>query len=410
MINGLSSVSRSFSGLLVPMAQYVMKLVINENRPRIASSIGFDKRISLSDVQTDVDKTDTAISSMTAIYDDKIITAHTHYGEFIVNAYAKTREEAKDWMDHFEYAMIKKNQYRGKCLYAEDGALDFKDVPDTKWDDVVLDDKVKHDIRLNTVEFLGDKKLASVGVLKRGIMMYGPPGTGKTSVVKAVFRELHGKNVSRIYVTAESFRKMSVGNLFSILGYLGPTVLAFEDVDLVGGNRDSIHTGGSLLGDLLTNLDGMRKQREPLVVMASTNKISMLDEALSDRPGRFDRKVNIGLPNDANLKRIYFKLVGNNVNDDIIKMSNQFTGSHVVETVNTAKILAASQGREIMDCLKEACHIVKENFFSGQTQIQIQAGIKKHFNKIAMKKTASKILNQRTNIFKFAEEIINSIK
>jgi ATP-dependent 26S proteasome regulatory subunit len=245
-----------------------------------------------------------------------------------------------------------------------------------------LTSKIKDDIRLNTVSFLGDKKLASAGVSKRGLVMYGPPGTGKTSVVKAIFKELEGKQVSRIYVTSESFKRMAVSNLFDMLTYLGSTVLAFEDIDLVSGNRD-IHTSSGLLGDLLTNLDGMRKYNDPFVVLASTNKIDMLDGALADRPGRFDRKILIGLPNDENLKKIYCKLIGSevSVDDNLIKMSNKFTGSHVNEVVNTARIIAMNEGRQVHECLKDACTIVRDNFFDGQTTDQIKTAAKKSLKK-----------------------------
>jgi len=384
-IHGLTSVPRTFSNLLVPMAQYVLTKYIKENPPKIASNIAFDKKIGLVDVQTDVYKTEAAIQGMTAIYEDKIITSYQNYDNFIVTAYAMTREAAKQWQDEFEHKLTTQNQFRGKCLYAEAGDIIFKEIPTTNWDDVILEDKVKKDIRLNTVSFLGDVKLASTGVTKRGLVMYGPPGTGKTSVVKAVFKELEGKNVSRIYVTAESFKRMAVGNLFDMLAYLGPTVMAFEDIDLVSGSRD-IHTSSSgMLGDLLTNLDGMRKNKDALVVMASTNKIEMLDGALADRPGRFDRRIKIGLPSSDNLRKMYFNLVGNEVNDELIKMSNNFTGSHVVETVNTARILAASEQRKTVDCLKDACTIIRENFFPGQTTDEIKVAALKKISKIAKK-------------------------
>jgi len=334
-----------------------------------------------------------AIESVSAIYDNKIITAYMKYGSFCVNCYAQSREEAKHWIDRFETDMVKKNQYRGKCLYAEKETMFFRDVPKVSWDDVVLSEKAKKDIRLNTSDFLGNAKFAMAGVNKRGLVMFGPPGTGKTSVVKAVFNDLDKKNVRRIYVTAESFRYMAVSKLFEFLAYLGPTVLAFEDIDFMSGNRDNF-TASNQLGDLLTNLDGMRKFGEPLVVIASTNKIELLDTALSSRPCRFDRRVEIGLPDAANLKLMYFKHLNNEVSDEIINLSKDFTGSHVVETVNTAKILATNEDKATIDCLKEACEIIRENFFPGQTMIEIKAGIQGYFTKKAQIKTAS-ILNRK---------------
>ncbi len=402
MILGLTPVSRSYDGLLVPIAKYTITNLLKEQTPKIATANDFGKKPVLDDLQVDVYSTMPAIENLSAVYDNKIITAYMQYGSFHVNCYAQTREEAKQWIDRFETDMVKKNQYRGKCLYAEKETMFFKDVPKVSWDDVVLTEKAKKDIRLNTSEFLGNQKFAMSGVNKRGLVMYGPPGTGKTSVVKAVFNDLDKKNVSRIYVTAESFRYMAVSKLFEFLAYLGPTVLAFEDIDFMSGNRDNF-TASNQLGDLLTNLDGMRKFGEPLVVIASTNKIEMLDTALSSRPCRFDRRIEIGLPGPENLKMMYFKHLGKAVDDDIISLSKDFTGSHVVETVNTAKILATNENKETLDCLKEACEIIRENFFPGQTMIEIKAGIDKHFMKKAQIKTAS-VLNN--NIKKVADEIV----
>lgn len=400
MIHGLTQVSRIYDGLLVPIAMYTLTQMLKTQTPRIATALDLGKKPIIDDLQVDVYETIPAVQNLSAVYDNKIITAFIQYGSFHVNCYAETRDEAKQWIDTFENDMIKKNQYRGKCLYAEKDTMFFKDVPKVSWDDVILSEKSKKDIRLNTSDFLGNEKFAMSGVNKRGIVMFGPPGTGKTSVVKAVFNDLDKKGVSRIYVTSESFRHMTVSKLFEFLAYLGPTVLAFEDIDFMAGNRDNF-TSSNQLGDLLTNLDGMRKFGEPLVVIASTNKIEMLDSALSSRPCRFDRRVEIGLPDATNLKAMYFKHLGREVDENIIDLSKDFTGSHVVETVNTAKILATNEDKETFDCLKEACEIIRDNFFPGQTTIEIKAGIQKHFSKTGMinktaslniKRTADKIL------------------
>jgi len=400
MITGLTPVSRQFDGLLVPIAKYTLTNILKEMPPKIATSLDFANKPVVNDLQTDVYKTTPAVENLTAVYDSYIVTGFVQYGSFHVNCYAKTRDEAKQWMDDFQTRMLKKNQYRGKCLYAEKESIFFKDVPKVSWDDVILNEKVKKDIRLNTVEFLGNEKFANSGIMKRGLIMYGPPGTGKTSIVKSVFNELEGKNISRIYVTAESFKYMSVSSLFEFMAYLGPSVLGFEDVDMIGGNRDT-HTSSNLLGDLLTNLDGMRKHNDPLVVIASTNKISMMDSALANRPCRFDRKIEIGLPGNEELKVMYSKHLGQDINDEIITLSKDFTGSHVVEAVNTAKILAVNEDRNAIDCLKEACQIIRDNFFPGQSTIEIKAGISSY-----MYKKGYKVTRDRTGIKKLASKIL----
>lgn len=389
MIQGLTAVSRSYDGLLVPIAKFTLTNLLKDETPKIATSIDFGKKPVIDDLQTDVYTSTPAIENVTAVYDNKIITAFMQYGSYNVNCYAQDRDQAKAWIDVFENNMIKKNQYRGKCLYAEKDSMFFKDVPKVSWEDVVLSEKAKKDIRLNTSDFLGNQKFASSGVNKRGLVMYGPPGTGKTSVVKAIFNDLDKKNVSRIYVTAESFRYMQVSKVFEFLAYLGPTVLAFEDIDFISGNRDTL-SAGNQLGDLLTNLDGMRKFGEPLVVIASTNKIEMLDSALSSRPCRFDRRIEIGLPDRDNLKVMYFKHLGKDVTSEVLDLSKDFTGSHVVETVNTAKILATNEDKETIECLKEACDIIRENFFPGQTTtVTINAAIQSHLIKKGHIKIAS---------------------
>jgi len=373
-LENLAVVSRKFSGLLVGIAQYALTNLLNEEDPQIkTASASYNSQVSLMDIHTDVNKITPVISSVTATYKNMIIEAALNYGDFTISCYAPTRDEAHEWIEKLETKMLNENQYRGKCLYAENGNISFHQVPEVVWDDIILDANIKSDIRMNTIAFLGDKRLADTGVFKRGIVMYGQPGTGKTSVVKAIFNELNEKGVSRVYVTSESFRQMSASSLFSLLPYLGKAVIAFEDIDMIGTSRDIMSmSGNGILGDLLTNLDGMRNYNEQIVILASTNKMSMLDEALADRPGRFDRKVEITLPTKENLTALYKKFSGLTVSSDIINLSEGFTGSHVVETVNTAKILAAHDNKKIDDCMIEACNIIRDNFFVGQKQSQIK--------------------------------------
>jgi len=386
MVDSLVKVERCFDGLLIPIAQYILTQTLLKNEPKILSGLEFDHAAGFQDGQVDIDQTLPLASTTTAVYSDTVVKSFVDYNGFHINCYSPTRPLALKWVSDFEQRMVKENQFRGKCLYAVNGNLQFHKIPKVSWDDVVLDENTKKDIRMNTVSFLGDQKLSKVGVNKRGLIMFGPPGTGKTSVCKAIFSELENAGVSRIYVTAESFRRMGAGDLFNLLPYLGKTVLAFEDIDMLAPSRNMVIDGSGLLGDLLTNLDGMRSYDDPIVIMASTNKISMLDEALANRPCRFDRKVEIGLPTKAHIKVLYSKFSGVDVNDEIIRLSEGFTGSHIYEAVNTAKILAGYNDKSLVDCINEAVTIIRSNFFPGQSLVEIKAGVRKTMAKKGMLK------------------------
>jgi AAA+ superfamily predicted ATPase len=404
--HGLSSVSVKYSGLMVPMAQYVLTGSIKEDPPRILTDQTLTKKAQLVDVEIDVNKTMPALDNISAIYEDKIIHCASRYNgqEFDVSCFAPTREAAREWMNQFQSDMVMKNQFRGKTLFASNGLI-FKDIQKVGWDDVVLDDKTKKDIRLNTLFFFGNERLIKAGVNKRGIVLYGPPGTGKTSIVKAVFSELDNKNISRIYVTPESFKYMNVSTIFDMLSYLGPTIFVFEDIDFIGADRGGIHVGSSgLLGDLLTNLDGMRKYNDPIVIIATTNRIEALDDALANRPSRFDRKIKIGLPDRNYLKILYGKLLNQDVLDDILELSDGFTGSHVVEAVNTAKILAANENKETMESLKEACQIIRENFFPGESTFKLKAAIQSRLIKTGSAKMATLAVDKLEKEFDLASK------
>jgi len=384
LIHGMQSVTRVYEGFLVPAAQYVLTKIINEDKPQILCNGKFDKQADLVDIPVDVDKICPVVNHVLAIYSDSIITGNEHYGDFIVSCFAPTRKEASTWISNFERRLVKENQYIGKSLYIENGKINFCNIPKVIWDDIVLDDKVKNDIRINTVSFLSDERLKNTGVMKRGLIIYGPPGTGKTSIIKAIFNELDDRNISRIYVTAESFSKMSVKNLFDFIPYLGKVVLAFEDVDMIGRSRETPFSN-NLLGDLLTNLDGMRAYDEQIVVIASTNKIEMLDNALANRPCRFDRRIEIKLPSEKDLRNLYEKFSGINLPEEVIKISAGFTGAHVVEAVNTAKILSAYNNKPLYECMIDACNIIRNNFFPMQTQAEIRKAALESLRKIGLK-------------------------
>ncbi len=150
----------------------------------------------------------------------------------------------------------------------------------------------------------------------------------------------------------------------------------------------------NLIGDLLTDLDGMRMYNEPVVILASTNRVDMLEGALSDRPGRFDRKIELGLPTPEHLGILYNKFSGLDVSGEVIDNSEGFTGAHVVEAINTARILSAHEDKELIDCIPEAVNIIRENFFAGQPVNAIKA----EANKVLVTLGVQNVIQDNTNL------------
>jgi len=361
---GLQVTDTGFSGLLNPICKYAFAKMVNEmEKPIFFTSNSFSKYPGTCEITTDVDKTETVYDNACAIYNDKIVTISESYGTVSVACYAKDKPDTKKFIEALNHKMIKENQYRGKCLFFADSSVIFRDTPAVGWDDVVMAKKHKDEIKTNTVDFLTNPKFSSLGINTRGIILHGPPGTGKTMMVKSLFNSMKDTGITRVYATADTFTYADVvTQLFDFLKFTGKTILAFEDMDLISPER-SDGSGRKVLGALLNSLDGIRKIADPLVVIGTTNDVSMLDRALANRPCRFDRKIEVPLPDPEQTKIFYSMLTKSEVNNDVVELSKGFSGAHIKEAVNTAKLLSIQTGLDISSCLKDACHIIRENFF-----------------------------------------------
>jgi AAA+ superfamily predicted ATPase len=362
---GMHSTSCTYYGLLNPICKYALtKLVAKDSKPTFVTGGKYSDGPATQEIPTDVTETDTVYMSLTAIYDDKIVTASENYGEFTVCCYTKNKDDSKKYISNLKNKMLSDNQYRGKCLFYGNKSIDFREEADVDWDDVVLPEKSKTEILRNTSQFLTNDRLRKHNMNQRGVILHGPPGTGKTMVVKSLFSSLKGQNITRLYATADTFSYPSdMNDLFDFLKFTGATSLAFEDMDLISPDRSEHGDGRKILGSLLNNLDGIRKLTEPFVIVGTTNDIEMLDRAIANRPCRFDRKIEIGIPDESEIGKFYKLMSGVDVNESIVKLSSGFAGAHIQEVVNTAKLLSVESGKDVSECIAEACEIIKENFF-----------------------------------------------
>jgi cell division protease FtsH len=233
--------------------------------------------------------------------------------------------------------------------------------PSTRFSDVAGYEAAKREVS-EVVDFLKhpDKFAAAGATGPRGVLMVGPPGTGKTLLARAVAGEAE---VPFFALTGSSFVEMFVGvgasrvrDLFASARKRAPAIIFIDEVDAIGQRR----TGSMLsneereqtLNQLLAEMDGF-DPAAGVVVMAATNRPEVLDPALL-RPGRFDRHVEIPLPNQMERTAILVthasaKHVGSDV--DLITVSRGtpgFSGADLANLINEAAIVAVRDGRDVI--------------------------------------------------------------
>lgn len=222
---------------------------------------------------------------------------------------------------------------------------------------------------MDIVDFLKNpNKYSDYGArMPKGIIFYGEPGTGKTLLAKAVageagvpFFAMSGSDFVQVYVGVGASR---IRQLFKKARKCGQAVIFIDEIDALGKKREGSKSGGSderdqTLNALLTEMSGFN-EKEGIIVMAATNRLDMLDSALL-RPGRFDRHIEIMLPDVLEREKIIKLHLKNkptgkiNIHELAMKTSC-FSGAKLESMINEAAILACKE----CSALIEDCHIEK---------------------------------------------------
>ena len=270
----------------------------------------------------------------------------------------------KEWVVLIEKAYNKMmeahNFYQGRTLRFGREAVEFIPVPSTRMDDAILPKATTDEISLNVLQFLTNPKMHAI-TKKRGMLFYGPPGTGKTTSIKAMFKALSDQRVTCVYVSDASFDKQSVEDVFGFINkYLAPALVVFEDIDLIAPDR---RDGGSrLIGPLLSALNGIEEQKKPIAIVATTNRVEVLDAAVT-RPCRFDRRIKVDYPSETDMHTIFRNVAGFDAPPGCFKAAEpRLTGAHVEEIYRTAALLAEQQKRPVAACVCEAVETVRKHF------------------------------------------------
>ena len=242
-----------------------------------------------------------------------------------------------------------------------------------KFNDVAGEDEAKENLT-EIVDYLHNpEKYKEIGAsMPKGILLVGPPGTGKTMLAKAVAGEA---NVPFFSISGSEFVEMFVGmgaskvrDLFKQAKEKAPCIVFIDEIDAIGKKRDSRMGGNDereqTLNQLLTEMDGF-EGNNGVIILAATNRPESLDPALL-RPGRFDRRVPVELPDLKGREAILevharkVKLEGNVDFTAIARMASGASGAELANIVNEAALRAVRQGRKTVSQadLEESIEVV----------------------------------------------------
>ena len=247
-------------------------------------------------------------------------------------------------------------------MFRQDNELVDTENIGVTFEDVAGCDEAKYEL-MEVVDFLKNPlKYEDAGAkIPRGVLLEGEPGTGKTLLARAVAGEA---GVSFLSASGSEFIEMFVGvgasrvrKLFEKANENSPCVIFIDEIDAVGRQRGAgINTGNDereqTLNQILTNMDGFTATTG-IIVMAATNRADILDSALL-RPGRFDRKVKVPLPDLDGRKEIFGvhtrnKALDDDVNvDEIALLTGGFSGADLANLANEAAILAVRNNQTMI--------------------------------------------------------------
>ena len=228
--------------------------------------------------------------------------------------------------------------------------------------DVAGQDEAKESL-MEVVDFLhGPEKYAAIGArLPKGVLLVGPPGTGKTLLAKAVAGEA---KVPFFSISGSEFVEMFVGmgaskvrDLFSQAKEKAPCIVFIDEIDAIGQKRSGGQYGGNdereqTLNQLLTEMDGF-DDNSGVIILAATNRPESLDPALT-RPGRFDRRVPVELPDlkgREDILKVHAKKIKLAENVDfgtVARMASGASGAELANIVNEAALRAVRDGRRLV--------------------------------------------------------------
>ena len=336
-------------------------------------------RVEVTDTQiTFTDKENTAIYKTGVMYDPSLTERLHDAGAVFSKDIVETTSPVLSFLVSFVLPMvifIGLGQYMSKKMMQQMGgknSMSFgmgksnakvyvQSSDGIKFSDVAGEEEAKENLA-EIVDYLHNpKKYTDVGAsMPKGLLLVGPPGTGKTMLAKAVAGEA---NVPFFSMSGSEFVEMFVGmgaskvrDLFRQAKEKAPCIVFIDEIDAIGKKRDGQYGGNDereqTLNQLLTEMDGF-EGNNGVIILAATNRPESLDPALT-RPGRFDRRVPVELP-DLKGREAILKVHARKIKvaDDvdfhtIARMASGTSGAELANIVNEAALRAVRQNRTVV--------------------------------------------------------------
>jgi len=298
----------------------------------------------------------------------------------LIESMADNTAELEEFIKGIASILNDRNYYKGKQMEFR-GHLRFLKPEAKDWNDIILDEELKREITANSTEFLKKREMwKGLGIPpKRGILLAGEPGMGKTIICKALMgraEDITCLTTSAYYLGDDEY----ITELYEIAQDLSPCMVFIEDIDLIGQERMDYgyHRGPALL-TLLAALDGLEECVE-VVTIATTNCLSLLDKAISQRPSRFDRVITLSYPDLSQRRELLERLcrkipLAEAVREYIAGKTEEFTPAKLQEVVFGLVIENVCEEGELLEM-----NVSRENIDSYISRVRGKNGDKMGFS------------------------------
>lgn len=279
----------------------------------------------------------------------KIVIKFTPFDEYELDVQIYFQQDKMDYTAFWE--LVESHFYNEGLLKnaSFDAQFGMLNIEPLDWDSIIIKSEDRQMIDRNICNFIGMIEFYQSKGLRgsRGVLVTGPPGTGKTLACKVVMNKI---DATIIYIARNAIAEVgAITSLYKLARKLAPSLIIIEDIDTLGG-FDRRERDNPLLGEFLNCLSGV-EENSGVITFATSNYPEDLDWALTDRPGRFDVRVNFGYPDKDARKSILEKYIEPFDTtrldlDCIANRTDNFSGAYLQEIIQLAFMLSIEEGNK----------------------------------------------------------------